>query len=83
MNLQSLRGLMGLVTQDSILFNDTIKANISLGKPDANGRNYRGFKIANAYEFVNELKGIHTNIGDSGNKLSGGQNKGFRSLVLF
>jgi subfamily B ATP-binding cassette protein MsbA len=32
MNLQSLRGLMGLVTQDSILFNDTIKANISLGK---------------------------------------------------
>jgi subfamily B ATP-binding cassette protein MsbA len=35
MNLQSLRGLMGLVTQDSILFNDTIKANISLGKPDA------------------------------------------------
>jgi subfamily B ATP-binding cassette protein MsbA len=35
MNLQ-LRGLMGLVTQDSILFNDTIKANISLGKPDAN-----------------------------------------------
>jgi ABC-type bacteriocin/lantibiotic exporter with double-glycine peptidase domain len=47
-------------------------------------RNYRGSKIANAYEFVNELpKGIHTNIGDSGNKLSGGQNKGFRSLVLF
>jgi subfamily B ATP-binding cassette protein MsbA len=32
MNLQSLRGLMGLVTQDSILFNDTIKANISIGK---------------------------------------------------
>jgi subfamily B ATP-binding cassette protein MsbA len=35
MNLPSLRSLMGLVTQDSILFNDTIKANISLGKPDA------------------------------------------------
>jgi subfamily B ATP-binding cassette protein MsbA len=35
MNLQSLRGLMGLVTQDSILFNDTIKANIALGKLDA------------------------------------------------
>jgi subfamily B ATP-binding cassette protein MsbA len=35
LHLNSLRGLMGLVTQDSILFNDTIKANISLGKPDA------------------------------------------------
>jgi subfamily B ATP-binding cassette protein MsbA len=75
MNLQSLRGLMGLVTQDSILFNDTIKANISLGKPDATDDEIIvALKIANAYEFVNELpKGIHTNIGDSGNKLSGGQ----------
>jgi subfamily B ATP-binding cassette protein MsbA len=75
MNLQSLRGLMGLVTQDSILFNDTIKANISLGKPDATDDEIiEALKIANAYEFVSELpKGIHTNIGDSGNKLSGGQ----------
>jgi subfamily B ATP-binding cassette protein MsbA len=75
MNLQSLRGLMGLVTQDSILFNDTIKANISLGKADATDEEIiAALKIANAYEFVNELpKGIHTNIGDSGNKLSGGQ----------
>jgi subfamily B ATP-binding cassette protein MsbA len=45
---------MGLVTQDSILFNDTIKANISLGKPDAT--DYRGSKIANAYEFVNDKR---------------------------
>jgi subfamily B ATP-binding cassette protein MsbA len=75
LNLQSLRGLMGLVTQDSILFNDTIKANISLGKPDATDDEIiEALKIANAYEFVKELpKGIHTNIGDSGNKLSGGQ----------
>tara|TARA_R110002124_G_scaffold14183_6_gene63463 strand:- start:200 stop:1921 length:1722 start_codon:yes stop_codon:yes gene_type:complete len=75
MNLQSLRGLMGLVTQDSILFNDTIKANISIGKLDATDDEIiEALKIANAYEFVNELpKGIHTNIGDSGNKLSGGQ----------
>jgi subfamily B ATP-binding cassette protein MsbA len=75
MNLQSLRGLMGLVTQDSILFNDTIKANIALGKQDATDEEIiEALKIANAYEFVKELPlGIHTNIGDSGNKLSGGQ----------
>jgi len=75
MNLQSLRSLMGLVTQDSILFNDTIKANISLGKLDATDDEIiEALKIANAYEFVQELPlGIYTNIGDSGNKLSGGQ----------
>jgi len=74
-NLQSLRSLMGLVTQDSILFNDTIKANISLGKLDATDDEIiEALKIANAYEFVKDLpKGIYTNIGDSGNKLSGGQ----------
>ncbi len=74
-NLQSLRGLMGLVTQDSILFNDTIKANISLGKLDATDDEIiEALKIANAYEFVSTLPlGIYTNIGDSGNKLSGGQ----------
>ena len=74
-NLQSLRGLMGLVTQDSILFNDTIKANISLGKLDATDDEIiEALKIANAYEFVQDLPlGIYTNIGDSGNKLSGGQ----------
>jgi subfamily B ATP-binding cassette protein MsbA len=75
LNLQSLRGLMGLVTQDSILFNDTIKSNISLGKLDATDEEIiEALKIANAYEFVKDLpKGIYTNIGDSGNKLSGGQ----------
>ena len=74
-NLQSLRGLMGLVTQDSILFNDTIKANIALGKHDASDEEIiEALKIANAYEFVKELpEGIYANIGDSGNKLSGGQ----------
>ena len=75
LSLHSLRGLMGLVTQDSILFNDTIKANISIGKLDATDEEIiEALKIANAYEFVKELPlGIHTNIGDSGNKLSGGQ----------
>ncbi|MFA5557783.1 MAG: ABC transporter ATP-binding protein [Flavobacteriaceae bacterium] len=74
-NLQSLRGLMGLVTQDSILFNDTIKNNLLLGKENATDEEIiTALKIANAYEFVKDLpEGIHTNIGDSGNKLSGGQ----------
>ena len=74
-DLQHLRGLMGLVTQDSILFNDTIKANISLGKLDATDDEIiNALKIANAYEFVKDLpEGIYTNVGDSGNKLSGGQ----------
>jgi subfamily B ATP-binding cassette protein MsbA len=75
LDLKSLRGLMGLVTQDSILFNDTIKANIALGKLDATDEEIiDALKIANAFEFVDKLpKGIYTNIGDSGNKLSGGQ----------
>ncbi|MES2544394.1 MAG: ABC transporter ATP-binding protein [Bacteroidota bacterium] len=75
MELHSLRGLMGLVTQDSILFNDTIKSNIALGKPDATDEEIiEALKIANASEFVENLpNGIHTNIGDAGNKLSGGQ----------
>ncbi|GAW88775.1 MsbA family ABC transporter ATP-binding protein [Flavobacterium psychrophilum] len=75
MKLESLRGLMGLVTQDSILFNDTIKNNILLGKENATDEEViEALKIANAYEFVMNLpNGIETNIGDAGNKLSGGQ----------
>ena len=75
MKLDSLRGLMGLVTQDSILFNDTIKNNILIGKPNATDEEViEALKIANAFEFVNDLpKGIYTSIGDAGNKLSGGQ----------
>jgi subfamily B ATP-binding cassette protein MsbA len=71
----SLRNLMGLVTQDSILFNDTVKNNILLGKEDAADEEViEALKIANAWEFVKDLpKGIETNIGDSGGKLSGGQ----------
>jgi subfamily B ATP-binding cassette protein MsbA len=75
MSQSSLRGLMGLVTQDSILFNDTIKENLKIGKPNATDEELiASLKIANAYEFVKELpKGMDTNIGDSGGKLSGGQ----------
>jgi subfamily B ATP-binding cassette protein MsbA len=73
--MQSLRGLTGLVTQDSIMFNGTIKDNIRLGKLDATDDEIiSALKVANAYEFVKDLpNGIETNIGDSGNKLSGGQ----------
>ncbi len=72
---KSLRGLMGLVTQDSILFNDTVKNNIGLGKENATEEEIiEAAKIANAHEFITALPdGYNTNIGDSGNKLSGGQ----------
>ena len=75
MTLESLRDLMGLVTQDSILFNDSIKNNIRLGKQDATDDEIiAALKVANAYEFVSALpNGINTNIGDAGGKLSGGQ----------
>jgi len=75
MTQNSLRNLLGLVTQDSILFNDTIRENLLIGKELATEEEIiDALKIANAWEFVKELpKGIDTNIGDSGNKLSGGQ----------
>jgi len=75
MTMNSLRHLLGLVTQDSILFNDTIKNNILIGKENATDEEIMdALKVANAYEFVNDLpNGIYTNIGDAGNKLSGGQ----------
>lgn len=71
----SLRNLMGLVTQDSILFNDTVRNNVALGKDNANDEEIiEALKVANAWEFVKELPlKLDTNIGDSGNKLSGGQ----------
>jgi len=71
----SLRNLMGIVSQDSILFNDTIKNNILIGKEDAtDDQIIEALKIANAWEFVKDLpKGINSNIGDSGGKISGGQ----------
>ncbi len=72
---KSLRGLLGLVTQDSILFNDSVKNNIGLGKANATEEEIiEAAKIANAHDFIIGLpKGYETNIGDSGNKLSGGQ----------
>ncbi len=72
---KSLRNQLGIVTQDAILFNDTIKNNVLLGTEHATEEQVvEALKIANAYEFVKDLpKGIETNIGDGGNKLSGGQ----------
>ncbi|MBA6155152.1 ABC transporter ATP-binding protein [Tenacibaculum sp. S7007] len=71
----SLRQLEGLVTQDSILFNDSIKNNITLGiENKTDDEIIEAAKIANAHEFIKDLpNGYDTNIGDSGNKLSGGQ----------
>ncbi|WP_422108006.1 ABC transporter ATP-binding protein [Winogradskyella sp.] len=71
----SVRHLMGIVTQDSILFNDTIRNNLKLGKPNATDEEIiDALKIANAWEFVKKLKGqLDYNIGDSGTKVSGGQ----------
>jgi subfamily B ATP-binding cassette protein MsbA len=73
--LKSLRDQMALVTQDSILFNDTVAVNVALSNKNATDAEViDALKIANAWEFVSQLpQGIHTNIGDSGNKLSGGQ----------
>ena len=72
---KSLRELIGLVTQDSILFNDTIKNNLLIAKPSASDEEIiDSLKVANAWEFVKDLpKKINHNIGESGNKLSGGQ----------
>ena len=72
---ESLRKMIGLVTQDSILFNDTIKNNLLIAKEDATDDEIINcLKVANAWEFVKKLpKKIDTNIGNSGNKLSGGQ----------
>ena len=72
---KSLRGLMGIVSQDSILFNDTIENNIKLGTQAATEEAIlEAAQIANADEFIQNLpEKYKTNIGDSGNTLSGGQ----------
>ena len=72
---KSLRELMGLVTQESILFNDSVKNNIKLGVMNATDDEViHAAKIANAHEFIEELPNQYDdNIGDSGGMLSGGQ----------
>jgi subfamily B ATP-binding cassette protein MsbA len=75
LRLRDLRALMGIVTQDSILFNDTVANNIAFGTPGvAQAEIERAARIANAHDFITTLaNGYQTNIGDGGNRLSGGQ----------
>jgi len=74
-SLQSVRSQMSIVTQEPILFNDTIANNIKLGKPDATEEEIiHAAKVANAHQFIiNKEIGYATNIGDRGTKLSGGE----------
>lgn len=73
--IKSLRHLMGIVTQESILFNDTVAKNIAFAMPGAKEEDIiQAAKIANAHDFITELEhGYQTNIGERGGKLSGGQ----------
>lgn len=74
-HIESLRNLIGLVNQESILFNDTIFNNIAFPNIDARPEDVEAAaRIANAHEFIMESEnGYQTNIGDRGTKLSGGQ----------
>ena len=67
--------MIGTVTQEPILFNDTIYNNISLGKINAKKTEIlNASKVANAHEFIKKLpKGYQTNVGELGNKISGGE----------
>ncbi len=73
--LRDLRNLLGIVTQESVLFNDSVINNIRLGNLHASEEEViEAAKVANAHEFIDQLEqGYYTNIGDGGNKLSGGQ----------
>ncbi len=70
-----LRRLIGIVNQENILFNDSVRNNIALGKPDATMDEVeRAAKSAYAHDFINELEnGYETEVGERGGKLSGGQ----------
>ncbi|MCB0804993.1 MAG: ABC transporter ATP-binding protein [Bacteroidales bacterium] len=74
-NIDDVRNLMGIVTQDPILFNDTVLNNIAFGKENVDEEDViAAAKIANAHEFIQNMEnGYHTTIGDRGMKLSGGQ----------
>jgi ATP-binding cassette subfamily B protein/subfamily B ATP-binding cassette protein MsbA len=74
-SVKELRQLIGIVTQESVLFNDTVLNNIAFGMPGATeSAVIEAAKIANAHEFIKDMpQGYHTIIGDRGGKLSGGQ----------
>lgn len=72
---KNLRQLIGIVTQDPLLFNDTVANNLKLGSPNATDEEMiEAARVANAHTFIEALpEGYQTNIGDRGGKLSGGQ----------
>ena len=74
-SLPSVRSLMSIVTQEAILFNDTIANNIAIGQENASKEDIiKAAKIANADDFITKKEnGYESNIGDRGNKLSGGE----------
>jgi subfamily B ATP-binding cassette protein MsbA len=73
--MEDLISLMGIVTQEAILFNDTVYNNITFGMENVTEEQViNAAKVANAHEFIVAMEeGYHTNIGDRGGKLSGGQ----------
>lgn len=75
LKIDDLRDLFGIVTQQAILFNDTVYNNIAFAMTDVSREDVeRAAKVANAHAFINQLDaGYDTNIGDGGSKLSGGQ----------
>jgi ABC-type multidrug transport system fused ATPase/permease subunit len=75
LRLKNLRNMMGIVTQEAVLFNDTIYNNIVFGLENINEQQViAAAKAANAHDFIENTEGAYqTNIGDRGNKLSGGQ----------
>jgi subfamily B ATP-binding cassette protein MsbA len=75
LRIEDLRGLMGIVTQETILFNDTVFNNIAFGMENVDRESViTAAKIANAHEFISSMPdGYDTNIGDRGIKMSGGQ----------
>lgn len=75
LHLEQYRHLLGMVTQESVLFNDSVYNNILMGRPDASKEEViAASKIANADLFISQFpEGYDTNIGDDGGKLSGGQ----------
>jgi ATP-binding cassette, subfamily B, bacterial MsbA len=75
LSIEFLRSKIGIVSQESILFNGTVAENIAFGKPTATREEIiEAAKIANAHHFIEELEnGYETQIGERGNKLSGGQ----------
>jgi len=75
LSISQLRNLMGIVTQDTVLFNDTVKNNIAFGMKNVTDEQViQAAKVAHAHEFISRMEnGYETNIGDRGGKMSGGE----------